>query len=346
MKQFSRKRHIAKTLTWRLVGTLDTMFISWLISGDFKIGIAIGGAEVLTKLVLYYLHERIWYNTRIFTTRSSRTRHILKTFTWRLVGTADTMFMGWLISGDPTVGLKIGALELITKMILYYLHERMWYRTDFGLIEIIEEHDQEEVAKSQYIYKQDYEVSRRSRSEQNGHASFMVLFTGLSGSGKSTIANELEKILNQRKIKTYLLDGDNVRFGMNKDLGFSEEDRTENLRRIAEMSKLFVDSGTVVLAAFVSPLIKDRQMIKSILGTDDFVEVYVNTPLEECEKRDIKGLYEKARNGEIENFTGISAPYEPPVEPDIEISTIGMNAEECAAYILNKLEDRLTLPHE
>ncbi|TNE75613.1 MAG: adenylyl-sulfate kinase, partial [Bacteroidetes bacterium] len=110
--------------------------------------------------------------------------------------------------------------------------------------------------------------------------------------------------------------------------------------------KLFVDSGTVVLAAFVSPLIKDRQMIKSILGTCDFVEVYVNTPLEECEKRDIKGLYEKARNGEIENFTGISAPYEPPIEPDIEIRTIGMNAEECAAYILNKLEDRLTLPHE
>ena len=346
MKKYSRKRHIAKTLTWRLVGTMDTIVVSWFISGSFNIGVAIGGAEVLTKLLLYYLHERVWYRTRIFVSQSSRTRHIIKTITWRLIGTMDTMFMGWLISGDPTVGLKIGGFELVTKMGLYYIHERLWHRTDFGLIEMVEELDQEEVVTSQNIYKQEYEVSRSSRNANNGHNSFMVLFTGLSGSGKSTICNLIERELNQRNIKTYLLDGDNVRLGINKDLGFSEEDRSENLRRIAEISKLFVDSGTVVLAAFVSPLKTDRKMIGEIVGENDFVEVFVNTPLEECEKRDVKGLYAKARRGEIQNFTGINAPYEKPDDPQIEVSTVGRNPEECAKEVFEKLKEKLTLSNE
>jgi adenylylsulfate kinase len=346
MKKFSRKRHIAKTLTWRVVGTLDTIVISWIISGNLTIGIAIGGAEVFTKLILYYIHERVWYHTRIFNSKSSRIRHIIKTFTWRLIGTMDTMFMGWLISGDPTVGLKIGGFELVTKMGLYYMHERIWYRTDFGLIEVIEEHDQEEVVKSQHIFKQEYEISRLSRNLANGHNSFMVLFTGLSGSGKSTLANAIEKEFNSRNIKTYLLDGDNIRFGINKDLGFSEEDRAENLRRIAEISKLFVDGGIIVLAAFVSPLKKDRKLINEIMGNEDFVEVFVSTPLEECEKRDVKGLYAKARKDEIKNFTGINAPYEKPENPAVEIDTTGKSIEDCVDFVFNQLEDKLTLKHE
>jgi uncharacterized membrane protein len=134
MKQFSRKRHIAKTFTWRAVGTMDTILLSWLVSGDLKIGAAIGGAEVFSKLLLYYLHERLWYKTNILKSASSKLRHAIKTVSWRIVGTIDTMMMGWIVSGNPMTGLKIGGLELVTKMGLYYLHERVWYRSDYGLI--------------------------------------------------------------------------------------------------------------------------------------------------------------------------------------------------------------------
>ena len=134
MKQFSRKRHIAKTFTWRAVGTMDTILLSWLVSGDLKIGAAIGGAEVFSKLLLYYLHERLWYKTNILKSVSSKLRHAIKTVSWRIVGTLDTMMMGLIVSGNPMTGLKIGGLELVTKMGLYYLHERVWYRSDYGLI--------------------------------------------------------------------------------------------------------------------------------------------------------------------------------------------------------------------
>jgi adenylylsulfate kinase len=342
MKKISRKRHIAKTLTWRIVATIDTIVVSWIISRSINISVAIGGAEVLTKVILYYFHERAWYHIRLFDSKSSKIRHIIKSVTWRLVGTMDTIFMGWLISGNPTIGLKVGAFELFTKIAIYYIHERIWYRTDFGLIEIVEEYDQEKLL-NRNVYSHDYEVSRLTRNSKNGHDSFMVLFTGLSGSGKSTLSNLIEKELNHRNIKTYLLDGDNVRLGINKDLGFSEEDRTENLRRIAEISKLFIDSGTLVLAAFVSPLKKDREMIRQIVGNKDFIEVFISTPLEECEKRDVKGLYAKARRGEISNFTGINAPYERPDNPHIEINTLGRSIEDCAKEILHRLEQRLEM---
>ncbi len=134
MKHFDRKRHIAKTFTWRAVGTMDTILLSWLVSGDLKVGAAIGGAEVFSKLLLYYLHERLWYKTSFLKSASSKLRHAIKTVSWRIVGTIDTMMMGWIVSGNPMTGLKIGGLELITKMGLYYLHERVWYRSDYGLI--------------------------------------------------------------------------------------------------------------------------------------------------------------------------------------------------------------------
>ncbi len=340
MKHFSRKRHIAKTFTWRIIGTIDTIILAWFISGDPKIGTAIGGAEVITKLLLYYFHERIWYRTHVFKSEKSHVRHVLKTITWRLVGTMDTMFMGWLISGDPLVGLKLGGLELVTKMGLYYLHERVWHRTDFGLLEVVQEYDQEQASISPYIVKQDYEINRSLRNAHFGHNSIMVLFTGLSGSGKSTLANLVEKKLNRDGYKTYLLDGDNIRLGLNKDLKFTAEDRKENLRRIAEVAKLFVDSGTVVLAAFISPLQVDRDMMRQILG-DDFMVVYVNAPLDICEKRDVKGLYKKARSGEIPNFTGISSPYEEPINPDIIIDTVNSTPLDCAEKIISSLKPKL-----
>ena len=184
-------------------------------------------------------------------------------------------------------------------------------------------------------------ISRTARNAGNGHNSFMILFTGLSGSGKSTLANLMEKELAGRNVKTYLLDGDILRCGINKDLGFSEEDRTENLRRVAEISKLFVDAGMVVLAAFISPLIKHRELIRHIVGSADYIEIYLSTPLEVCEKRDVKGLYAKARRGEIENFTGISAPYEAPASPDIKINTAEKNTEDCISEILSVIEKKL-----
>jgi adenylylsulfate kinase len=164
----------------------------------------------------------------------------------------------------------------------------------------------------------------------------------LSGAGKSTLANALDERLHKRKIHTYVLDGDNIRNGINKNLGFSQEDRSENNRRIGEISKLFIDAGTVVLAAFISPYKKDRSFIKQTVGVDNFFEVFVNTSLEECERRDVKGLYKKARAGQISNMTGITAPYEPPENPDIEISQIN-SVEESVEIIYNKIKDQLDL---
>jgi adenylylsulfate kinase len=165
--------------------------------------------------------------------------------------------------------------------------------------------------------------------------------TGLSGSGKSTIANALENELHTRNISTYSLDGDNIRQGINKDLGFSSEHRTENIRRIAEIANLFVDAGIVTLASFVSPYQKDREEVKKIVGGDKTLEIYVSTSLEECERRDVKGLYQKARKGEITNMTGISAPYEKPLNADLEIDTGSESVEESVQKILQLIEMRL-----
>jgi adenylylsulfate kinase len=194
-----------------------------------------------------------------------------------------------------------------------------------------------------HIVHQNYQVSVENRKLKNEHNSFLLWFTGLSGSGKSTIANLVEQRLFQSNINTYTLDGDNIRHGLNVDLGFSAEDRTENIRRITEVGKLMVDAGLVVLAAFVSPYKKDRENIKNTLKASNFVEVYINTSVEECERRDVKGLYKKARAGEIKNMTGISAPYEAPENPDIEIKTEELTVEQAVdkivAYITPKLQE-------
>lgn len=191
------------------------------------------------------------------------------------------------------------------------------------------------------IISHEYQISVNDRRKLNGHNSFLIWFTGLSGSGKSTIANVVEQKLFQQGIKTYTLDGDNIRKGINNDLTFSPEDRTENIRRIAETANLMVDAGLVVLAAFVSPYKKDRENIKSIVKDVNFVEVYINTSIEECERRDVKGLYKKARAGEIKNMTGISAPYEAPENPDIEILTENENVEDASNRIVNFINTKL-----
>jgi adenylylsulfate kinase len=193
---------------------------------------------------------------------------------------------------------------------------------------------------SNNVKQQHYSVSREERNKANGHPSFLVLFTGLSGSGKSTLANHLERKLQQKSITTYTLDGDNLRLGLNKDLQFSQEDRKENLRRMAETGKLLVDAGVVTLAAFISPLEADRNMIRSIVGPEDYVEIYLSTSLTECERRDVKGLYLKARKGIIPDFTGISAPYETPLNPDLVLDTEHMSIENATSDILTFLTKR------
>jgi len=196
------------------------------------------------------------------------------------------------------------------------------------------------------IIPHDHFIKVEHRRQLNKHNSFLVWFTGLSGSGKSTISNLFEQELHQMGIKTYLLDGDNVRNGINCNLTFSPEDRTENIRRVSEISKLMIDAGLVTIAAFVSPYEKDRENIKDIVGSDNFIEVFVNTSVEECERRDVKGLYKKAREGKIKNFTGISAPYEKPINPDIEIKTEIETIEDAVKRILKYISPKLKCMYE
>lgn len=184
-------------------------------------------------------------------------------------------------------------------------------------------------------------MTRSDKEALLGQHSLMVWFTGLSGSGKSTIAIALERELHQRGLLCRILDGDNIRSGINNNLGFSEADRVENIRRIAEVSKLFVDTGIITIAAFISPSNDIREMAADIIGRDDFVEVYVSTPIEECERRDVKGLYAKARRGEIKNFTGISAPFEAPEHPALTLDTSVLTLEESVHKLLELILPRI-----
>jgi adenylylsulfate kinase len=189
--------------------------------------------------------------------------------------------------------------------------------------------------------KQNYKTSKSDREELHEHKAYLLWFTGLSGSGKSTLANLVEIELHKKGLSTYVLDGDNIRQGINKDLSFSPSDRTENIRRIAEISNLMLNAGVITLAAFISPYIKDREEVQQIVGSDNFIEIFVNTSLEECERRDVKGLYKKARSGEIKNMTGITAPYEAPINPDLEVITDGHSVEENVEIIINFINKKL-----
>lgn len=186
----------------------------------------------------------------------------------------------------------------------------------------------------------DHRVTRSMRSGHKAQHPCLLWFTGLSGAGKSTLANALEYKLFQRQQHTYLLDGDNVRHGLNKDLGFTDEDRVENIRRIGEASKLFVDAGLIVMSAFISPFCSDRNLVRSLFNPDQFIEVYVATSLAVCEERDPKGLYKKARRGEIQHFTGIDSPYEIPKSPEVTINTAENTVDECVAILINYMIER------
>ncbi|CAN5588277.1 adenylyl-sulfate kinase [soil metagenome] len=188
-----------------------------------------------------------------------------------------------------------------------------------------------------------HKITMHERRELLAQNSKIIWFTGLSGSGKSTIAGRVEELLNERGFLTYLLDGDNVRTGLNKNLGFSEGDRNENIRRIGEVSKLFVDAGVIVLAAFISPFRSDRQQVRELVAKGDFIEVFINCPLEVCELRDPKGLYKKARAGEIKDFTGVSSPFENPSLSEIEIRSDQMSVDQAAEKIVRLIKPKIEM---
>ena len=183
-------------------------------------------------------------------------------------------------------------------------------------------------------------VTRDRRKDLNNHKSVILWFTGLSGSGKSTLAHAVEEELYQKKCRTYVMDGDNVRHGLCGDLGFSDEDRKENIRRIGNVAKLFLDAGTIVLTAFISPFLEDRETVRNLVLPGDFLEIYCNAPLGVCEQRDIKGIYKKAREGVIKDFTGISSPYEAPLNPELIVNTGEDSLDECIAQVLRLLKGR------
>jgi len=195
--------------------------------------------------------------------------------------------------------------------------------------------------KMKNIIPHPHKITKKDREKiKKGQKGCVLWFTGLSGCGKSTIANEVEYILNQKGFHTYLLDGDNIREGINKDLNFSKEDRKENIRRISEIAKLFTDAGIITITAFISPFTEDRKSAKSIIGEENFIEIFIDTPIEICIKRDPKGLYKKALDGEIKDFTGIDSPYEAPTNPDIHIKTDKESPKESAYKIVSYLNEK------
>ena len=194
--------------------------------------------------------------------------------------------------------------------------------------------------KSQNIVWHRAQITKQDRQRLNGHKSAVIWFTGFSGAGKSSLSVAVEKELHKRGIRTYVLDGDNIRHGLNNNLGFTPKDRTENIRRIGEVSKLFVDAGVMTLTAFISPYREDRDMVRAMVEQGEFVEIYVKCALKECEKRDPKGLYKKARKGEIKGFTGIDAPYEAPQNPELIVETDKETLRESVAQVLNFLREQ------
>ena len=222
----------------------------------------------------------------------------------------------------------------------------LWQIGPFGLTSQVLNSVKDCMNHTRNLQRQDYSITRANRSKMLGQHPVVIWFTGLSGSGKSTLADRLEQELHKIGILTMLLDGDNIRHGLNKNVDFSEEGRRENIRRIGEVARLFNDAGVVVLTAFISPYRNDRDQVRALLPEHNFIEVFVDCPVETCEARDVKGLYQKARAGEIKDFTGINAPFEVPLSPEIIVKTAEQNIEECVKQLLRFILPRIKLKTE
>ena len=274
---------------------------------------------------------------KIFKKDPTVKRHLLKTVSWRIVGSLDTVLLGWFITGQLHIGAKIGGAELLTKMLLYFFHERAWHKIKFGIPSRINQAQKIKRDNASNLFLQSSKISRQQKEELNGNKSFTIWLTGFSASGKSTIAAELDSWFYNNGLRSYVIDGDNTRLGINSDLSFSKEDRGENIRRVAEICRLFNDAGCIVIASFISPFEEDRMMAKDIIGAESFIETFVDASIETCKARDVKGLYKLAEEGKIKNFTGISSPYEKPVLPSIHIHTDREPLDNSVGKIINYL---------
>jgi adenylylsulfate kinase len=280
--------------------------------------------------------------------KESHSRSLAKGVSWRILGTIDTIVIAWFITGQAIKALSIGGIEVITKVILYYLHERVWQRVPWGKPRTSEATPAAAIAApspaprpttARHLHPTDSQLlSRADREQYLGQRSKVVWLTGLSGSGKTTLAAALERKLLEKGRFAQVLDGDNIRTGLNNNLGFSLEDRRENIRRVAELAKLYCHSGIITICTFISPTRDIRQFARDIIGAEDFLEVYVNAPLQVCEARDVKGLYQKARRGDIKDFTGIDSPYEPPLQADLELDTAELSVDEAVELLLQTVE--------
>lgn len=252
--------------------------------------------------------------------------NVVKAISWRLLGTLDTVLLVYLVTGSWTTGIRVGILELLIKTALFFLYAARKQ----GIQPEIDKKEQQ----PGHLFRQYYAVTKEAREQLNKHPAFTIWLTGLSGSGKSTLASELDKWLHKQQIRSYIIDGDNTRLGINKDLDFSREGRQENIRRVAEMCRLFNEAGIVVISSFISPFEEDRQHAAAIIGKENFTEVFIDASLETCAARDKKGLYQLAKEGKIRDFTGISSPYEPPATPDLHIHTDHSSIEDSTHAII------------
>ncbi|MFN3848510.1 MAG: adenylyl-sulfate kinase [Spirosomataceae bacterium] len=264
----------------------------------------------------------------------SRLKSLLKGITWRVIGTLDTIIIAFVVTGNELKAVSIGGIEVFTKIILYYFHERLWNRLPESYFKYL--FRKKQVVEYKEVHPDsDWLISRYDREKQLQQTGVVIWMTGLSGSGKTTIAKNLEKKLHDEGKVCRVLDGDILRTGLNSNLGFSEEDRIENIRRVAEVAKILLDSGIIVIVSLITPKESMRKIARDIIGENDFRLVFVDTPLEVCERRDVKGLYAKARKGEIKNFTGISLNniYEEPLIYDLAIKTHNVNVDLCVDKI-------------
>jgi len=274
---------------------------------------------------------------RIFEKDPTIKRHLLKTISWRIVGSIDTALIGWLISGNLRIGATIGGFEMLTKMFLYFFHERIWHKIKFGVPSRVKLAENVKKENAPNLFHQISKISRQEREQLNNNKSFTIWLTGLSASGKSSIASELDSWFYKNGLRSYVIDGDNTRLGINSDLTFSKEDRSENIRRVAQICRLFNEAGTIVVASFISPFEDDRKKAEVIIGREHFIETFIDASLQTCKARDIKGLYKLAEEGKLKNFTGIDSPYERPISPTIQINTDSDTVENCGKKVIRFL---------
>ncbi len=270
-----------------------------------------------------------------------RLKSLVKGISWRVVGTLDTFLIAYIITGNASVSLSIGGVEIFTKIILYYFHERAWNKVSVNVWEKAKNIFSFIDTKTHIFSVENSLISRNHREVKNKHKGCVIWLTGLSGSGKTTIAHHLEKRLFDENYSTKILDGDILRSGINADLGFSEEDRNENIRRTAEIAKLFAEAGVITIVSLITPKERFRELARQIVGDKDFHLVYVDTSLEECERRDVKGLYAKARRGEIRDFTGIDSPFEPVKNNVLRVNTEILDIEASIDIIQKNILDNI-----